>query len=207
VRGAAVRLAIWFPDQGHVAAELERRRAGIAQRPAARRAADRGWCSSFGCRPPEWRWIGPRCGHRRACLEGHDVGQFRRRQSSRPWRWRCQASPFDWGWPAWQIEAVRLADDGVFRDAEAATDFRGRMAFIPELAQVGDHIVVPIAAFARGPHRGLLLLLSLARPLLRVGRRRAGQGRRLAPGPTLARRGAGWHLPASVVSPDLRNGV
>jgi len=45
------------------------------------------------------------------------------------------------------------------------------------------------------------------RPLFRVGRRRAGQGRRLAPGPTLARRGAGWHLPASAVSLDFRNGV
>jgi hypothetical protein len=209
VRGAAVRLAVWFPDQGHVAAELERRRAGIAQRPAARRAADRGWCSSFGCRPPEWRWIGWRCGRRRACLEGHNVGQFRHRQSSWRWGWgwRCQAGPFDRGFPARQIEAVRLADNGVLRDAKAATDFRGRMSFIPELAQLGDRIVVPITVLARGSHRGLLPLFSPPRPLLRVGRRRAGQGRRLAPGPTLARRGAGWHLPASAVSLDLRNGV
>ena len=61
-----------------------------------------------------WRWIGPRCGHRRACLEGHDVGQFRRRQSSRPWRWRSQAGPSDRGFPVGRSRRCALPTTAFF---------------------------------------------------------------------------------------------
>lgn len=85
----------------------------------------RGWCR---CLYRPRRRCSPRCQHHLTC--------------SPVARETCASRA---GLARWQIQAIRLADDGILRNAEAPADFRRSDGLVcPPRAQVGDLLFRPL---------------------------------------------------------------
>src|SRR5690349_8122462 len=126
-------LAVWPSLERALAAELESVCAGFADWPTAGLHPEHG--GQGNRRGSHGRGRAERnvlAGSRMHRSDRHQVREFRDRRTRKPARLAWSAA-LDGGRARWQIEPVRLADDGVLRDAEPLADGRGRQAYAPEL--------------------------------------------------------------------------
>ena len=103
--------------------------------------------------------VGPAQGRER-----HGVRKPRDRLPARRTRRTRRAAGSDRRWARRQVQAVRLSDDGIFRDAHPTADLCCRVPLRPESPQLADRVVHPFEFEVRAAHQALLLLLFRRNP-------------------------------------------
>ena len=141
-------------------ASPRRRRSGSCACPGRRAASSRCACAARAPAPapPHAAWASPARGRRRGGAGGSGGRRHRRDGAARerrqggaghaarrvPWSALGVAFPADRRGAAIEVQPVRLADDGVFRNAHAPADLGGRMPFGPKFPEAGDVLFRPL---------------------------------------------------------------
>jgi len=165
VSASGMRLAIRHLGQSRSAAQPERGRARLADRPAAFAALTRRPRASLRAGRCDWRrdgWYIRVSGiHNRSPARRHDCRwpSSRRHFLARRTFGSGTALPNGRG-PARQRQSAHFANDGVLGCAKAAADLRRRMRFVPELPQRSHGLSGPVIACVV-PSHGTLLFLGL----------------------------------------------
>src|SRR5262249_22479808 len=130
--------AVGFTDQRTLGAELEILVAGMADRPFADVVGElAGPAGGLGSRARSWDTRRMGVAYARGAW---GAGQFHRVAEYR----RARPSALDGRGACRQMQAMRLADHRVFRDAQTLADFGRREAFAPQPGQLGDLFGGPI---------------------------------------------------------------